>query len=47
MNSERRDRCSWVRSSVGSGISVDSGYSSRAEVVEYYQKKKKREGVQS
>lgn len=40
MNSERRDRCSRVKSSVGSGIPAFSGYSFRAEVVEYYRKER-------
>ena len=36
MNSERRDKCSWDRSAVGSRMSEPSGYSFRAGAVECY-----------
>ena len=42
MNSERRDRCSWDRSAVGSGMSEPSGYSFRAEAEEYYRNRRRR-----
>jgi hypothetical protein len=41
MNSERRDKCFWGRSAVGSGISALSEYPFRAEAVEYYGNKKR------
>lgn len=41
MNSERRERCSRDRSAVGSGISAFSGYSFRADEIEYCRNQKR------